>query len=147
MRSIPPQALKRLEESVLKRQYQYSTGRMKHKQCVSIDSQCNYYIERELKSFINSMILGGVPSSLAHYPQYRIVSCDVKCVMKNCMKSDYFDLPLVGKDRADLTFADRDRIDFLDSVVQSPSFTNFLFRHGVALDCVNSFACRNGSGD
>jgi hypothetical protein len=98
----------------------------------------NHLVVEEFRKLTNDIFMGCLPSSLTHYPDMQIVSCNVKKLFADSVSlrdQSANDVHLCGKDRFELASLYRERVDFLEALVDSPAFLDLLRRNGAALNC------------
>jgi hypothetical protein len=102
------------------------------------------------KSFLNDVLLKGVPPSLHLYPANQVISCDVAALMQHCLTAapdttarqqsssgapaaaagtQFF----VSNDSEKEISVLCEKKEFIEEVVESPCFLEFISRHGRAL--------------
>lgn len=114
----------------------------------SIYTLYNHLVAEEFGKLTNDLFIGSLPSSLNHYPDMQIVSCNVKELFAGSVSlrdQSTYDVHLCGKDRSELASLYQDRMEFLEALVDSPAFLDFLNRNGAALDCsLDYHSCEKG---
>lgn len=103
----------------------------------SILSLYNQLVADEFTKILNDIFMGNIPSSLRHYPDMQIVACDVKELFSGSASLRHqssHDIHLMVSTRAEIASLYQHRVDFLEALVDSPSFLFLLRRHGAALD-------------
>lgn len=65
-----------------------------------------------------------IPVTLAHYPQYCVVSCNITTLIQSIFQTDQIENNQIN----------RKKMDFIESLIDSKEFELLLQRFGVALD-------------
>ena len=101
----------------------------------------NRLVEEQFRKVMMDVFLGALPKALHHYPDSFVVSCDMKILFAGSICSAEqlsWDSHLCGKDRLESTRLRRDRVDFLEALVDSAAFVHLLQRNGLALHCISA---------
>jgi hypothetical protein len=103
----------------------------------------NFKVESILKSFLNGILLKYIPASLNLYSAQQVISCDVAGLMQRALEDEDEDSDPSGHRHSHSSsqygtteFALEllcDRKQFIERVVESPSFVDFIARHGYSL--------------
>mgnify|MGYP003386028173 FL=1 len=112
----------------------------------SITSKFNFYMNSMFKSFLNGILLKNIPASLNLYPDKKVISCDVAGLMQHALGAEGDPPASSGqslnhnhnhqtlRSNGGAEFALLcERKQFIEQVVESPCFADFLARHGFAL--------------
>ena len=129
---IPP---KEELDRVVKGFQKYSTLHRKETSCALpgsdklITAKYNFHMTSIFKSFMNGVLLKHIPASLTLYSDKQVVSCDVAALMQYTLQC-----ASPSSNVADEFGIMCERKRFIENVVDSPSFLNFIARHGYALN-------------
>lgn len=106
-------------------------------------------IEDCMKYLWNELYLQYIPSSLYHYPQYNVISCNIKMILEHCSSSSSStSVAAAGASSISPSSSSnnifqvvyqsdtihRKKLDFLESIIDSKGFELLIQRHGLALD-------------
>jgi hypothetical protein len=125
---VPPQ--EELHELITTYQYHSSMYRQE-KCCPDTEAdimQYNFYVSSMFKSFLNGSLMKHIPSSLKLYPDKDVVSCDVAALMQQTLH----EVSASSQNLDDYSIM-CERKQFVEKVVDSPSFVDLIVRHGYAL--------------
>eukprot|EP00603_Paraphysomonas_imperforata_P012008 CAMPEP_0114450538 /NCGR_PEP_ID=MMETSP0104-20121206/513_1 /TAXON_ID=37642 ORGANISM="Paraphysomonas imperforata, Strain PA2" /NCGR_SAMPLE_ID=MMETSP0104 /ASSEMBLY_ACC=CAM_ASM_000202 /LENGTH=248 /DNA_ID=CAMNT_0001622685 /DNA_START=158 /DNA_END=904 /DNA_ORIENTATION=+ len=89
----------------------------------------NFHLASLFKSFMNGIWLKNIPASLTLYPDKQVVSCDIATLMHHTLH----EATAMPSNAADEFAIISERKKFIENVVDSCMFLEFIARHGFAL--------------
>ncbi len=94
----------------------------------------NPFIESIFKDFFNTYFLKHLLKTLNLYPDKQVISCDIAALVHNIFEESSSGQKYIHEELTLIC----DRKEFIENIVYSPCFLDFIRRHGFALHFLNT---------